>query len=62
MNAPASPAAHVGAGALLSLFTWWQAKIPHPLLPLRVLADRNPGSLRGDFAVIVARFDDRRAG
>jgi len=33
-----------GAGALLSLFTWWQAKASHPLLPLRVLADRNRGA------------------
>ena len=33
-----------GAGALLSLFTWWQAKTPHPLLPLRVLTDRNRGA------------------
>jgi EmrB/QacA subfamily drug resistance transporter len=30
-----------GAAAALSLFTWWQAKAPHPLLPLRVLTDRN---------------------
>ena len=33
-----------GAAALLSLFTWWQAKTPHPLLPLRVLTDRNRGA------------------
>jgi len=33
-----------GAAALLSLFTWWQAKAPHPLLPLRVLTDRNRGA------------------
>src|SRR6266571_3873903 len=32
------------AGALLSLFTWWQAKAAHPLLPLRVLTDRNRGA------------------
>jgi EmrB/QacA subfamily drug resistance transporter len=33
-----------GAAALLSLFTWWQARASHPLLPLRVLADRNRGA------------------
>ena len=33
-----------GAAALLSLFTWWQTKTPHPLLPLRVLTDRNRGA------------------
>jgi EmrB/QacA subfamily drug resistance transporter len=33
-----------GAAALLSLFTWWQAKASHPLLPLRVLTDRNRGA------------------
>ena len=32
------------AAALLSLFTWWQARAPYPLLPLRVLADRNRGA------------------
>jgi EmrB/QacA subfamily drug resistance transporter len=33
-----------GAAALLSLFTWWQTKASHPLLPLRVLTDRNRGA------------------
>ncbi|AEW99239.1 MFS transporter [Streptantibioticus cattleyicolor] len=28
-------------GVLLALFTWWQTRAVHPLLPLRVLADRN---------------------
>jgi EmrB/QacA subfamily drug resistance transporter len=32
------------AAALLSLFTWWQTKTSHPLLPLRVLTDRNCGA------------------
>jgi EmrB/QacA subfamily drug resistance transporter len=33
-----------GAAALLSLFTWWQTRTSHPLLPLRVLTDRNRGA------------------
>jgi EmrB/QacA subfamily drug resistance transporter len=33
-----------GAAALLSLFTWWQTKASHPLLPLRLLTDRNRGA------------------
>ncbi len=33
------------AGAvLLAAFTWWQTKASHPLLPLRVLLDRNRGA------------------
>ena len=33
-----------GAAAALSLFTWWQTRASHPLLPLRVLTDRNRGA------------------
>ena len=33
-----------GAAALLCLFTWWQTKASHPLLPLRVVTDRNRGA------------------
>ncbi|MFJ9380751.1 MFS transporter [Streptomyces sp. NPDC101455] len=29
---------------LLAAFTWWQTRTTHPLLPLRVLADRNRGA------------------
>lgn len=29
---------------LLAAFTWWQTKAEHPLLPLRVLLDRNRGA------------------
>jgi EmrB/QacA subfamily drug resistance transporter len=32
------------AGVLLALFVWLQARVDHPLLPLRVLADRNRGA------------------
>jgi EmrB/QacA subfamily drug resistance transporter len=31
-------------GALLAAFSWWQTKAEHPLLPLRVLLDRNRGA------------------
>ena len=31
-------------GMLLALFTWWQTRTAHPLLPLRVLLDRNRGA------------------
>ncbi|GAA4013041.1 MFS transporter [Streptomyces plumbiresistens] len=35
----------LAAGAiLLAAFTWWQTRSPHPLLPLRVLLDRNRGA------------------
>ncbi|MFC8394247.1 MFS transporter [Streptomyces sp. NPDC057238] len=35
----------LAAGAvLLAVFTWWQTRAAHPLLPLRVLADRNRGA------------------
>src|SRR2546427_5489225 len=32
----------IAAGAvLLAVFAWWQAQAAHPLLPLRIVADRN---------------------
>jgi EmrB/QacA subfamily drug resistance transporter len=31
-------------GALIIAFAWWQTRAPHPLLPLRVLLDRNRGT------------------
>ncbi|NUS87233.1 MAG: MFS transporter [Streptomyces sp.] len=35
----------LAAGAvLLAAFTWWQTRAPHPLLPLRILLDRNRGA------------------
>ena len=35
----------LAAGALLiAAFTWWQTRAEHPLLPLRVLLDRNRGA------------------
>ncbi|MFE5819481.1 MFS transporter [Streptomyces sp. NPDC056479] len=35
----------LAAGAvLLAAFTWWQTRAAHPLLPLRILLDRNRGA------------------
>jgi EmrB/QacA subfamily drug resistance transporter len=34
----------VAGTVLLAVFTWWQTKAAHPLLPLRVLLDRNRGA------------------
>jgi EmrB/QacA subfamily drug resistance transporter len=31
-------------GVLLAVFSWWQTRAEHPLLPLRVLLDRNRGA------------------
>lgn len=34
----------LAGAALLAAFAWWQTKAAHPLLPLRVLLDRNRGA------------------
>ncbi|MEZ0095125.1 MFS transporter [Streptacidiphilus sp. EB129] len=34
----------VAGGLLLAVFAWWQTRAAHPLLPLRVLLDRNRGA------------------
>ncbi|NNN28814.1 MFS transporter [Streptomyces sp. S3(2020)] len=34
----------VAGTVLLAAFTWWQTRAAHPLLPLRVLLDRNRGA------------------
>ncbi|MFC8429461.1 MFS transporter [Streptomyces sp. NPDC057253] len=34
----------LAGGILLAVFTWWQTRAAHPLLPLRVLLDRNRGA------------------
>ncbi|MFF4394202.1 MFS transporter [Streptomyces sp. NPDC001480] len=31
----------IAGGVLLAAFTWWQTRAAHPLLPLRILTDRN---------------------
>ncbi|WP_261720248.1 MFS transporter [Streptomyces sp. FZ201] len=31
----------LAGGVLLAVFTWWQTRAAHPLLPLRILLDRN---------------------
>ncbi|MGW3491085.1 DHA2 family efflux MFS transporter permease subunit [Streptomyces sp. NPDC001054] len=33
-----------GAAVVLAVFAWWQTRSSHPLLPLRVLADRDRGA------------------
>lgn len=40
-NSPLTWGFLAGGGVLLAAFTWWQTKASHPLLPLRVLLDRN---------------------
>ncbi|MEV6105234.1 MFS transporter [Streptomyces sp. NPDC051940] len=34
----------LAGGALLIVFAWWQTRAPHPLLPLRVVLDRDRGA------------------
>ncbi|MFE2042401.1 MFS transporter [Streptomyces sp. NPDC059477] len=45
----------LAAGALLlAVFTWWQTRAAHPLLPLRVLLDRNRGASFAAMLIISA--------
>ncbi|MFI1182813.1 MFS transporter [Streptomyces sp. NPDC020799] len=47
----------LGGAALLSLFTWWQKRAPSPLLPLRILRDRNrAGSVLTMALAVIAMF------
>ncbi|MFF5981924.1 MFS transporter [Streptomyces olindensis] len=34
----------IAGGVLLAAFTWWQTRAAHPLLPLRILLDRDRGA------------------
>ncbi|MFD5945799.1 MFS transporter [Streptomyces collinus] len=34
----------IAGGVLLAAFAWWQTRAAHPLLPLRILLDRNRGA------------------
>ncbi|MEU9168730.1 MFS transporter [Streptomyces sp. NPDC048420] len=34
----------IAGAVLLAVFTWWQTRSSHPLLPLRILLDRNRGA------------------
>ncbi|WP_416983240.1 MFS transporter [Streptomyces sp. T028] len=43
-GSPATWGFLVAGGILLAAFTWWQTRSTHPLLPLRVLLDRNRGA------------------
>lgn len=42
-SAPQTWAFLTGGTLLVALFVWWQTRTAHPLLPLRVLLDRNRG-------------------
>jgi EmrB/QacA subfamily drug resistance transporter len=42
----------IAGGVLLMAFTWWQTKASHPLLPLRILLDRNRAA--SFFAVLIS--------
>ncbi|MGW3449652.1 MFS transporter [Streptomyces sp. NPDC001076] len=43
-SSPATWGFLVAGALLLAAFTWWQTRATHPLLPLRVLLDRNRGA------------------
>ncbi|MFF7472705.1 DHA2 family efflux MFS transporter permease subunit [Streptomyces sp. NPDC008092] len=43
-SSPATWGFLLAGAVLLTLFTWWQTRAAHPLLPLRVLLDRNRGA------------------
>ncbi|MET7657170.1 MFS transporter [Streptomyces sp. NPDC005486] len=42
----------IAGGALLTAFAWWQTRAAHPLLPLRILLDRNRAA--SFFAVLIS--------
>jgi EmrB/QacA subfamily drug resistance transporter len=42
-SAPSTWGFLAGGVALLAVFTWWQTRTAHPLLPLRVILERNRG-------------------
>lgn len=42
-NAPGTWGLLAGGAGLLAVFTWWQTRTPHPLLPPRILGDRTRG-------------------
>jgi hypothetical protein len=39
---------------LLAVFCWWQSRVTHPLLPLRVVLDRDRGGALTGIAVVGA--------
>jgi EmrB/QacA subfamily drug resistance transporter len=56
-SAPGTWGFLVAGVVLLAVFTWWQTRAPHPLLPLRVLLDRNRGgSFLAVFVVGIGMF------
>ncbi|MER7759676.1 MFS transporter [Streptomyces sp. NPDC097619] len=50
--APATWGCLLGGVVLLAVFAWWQTRTPHPLLPPRVVRDRNRGA--SYLAVLIA--------
>ena len=42
-SAPSTWGFLAGGIVLMAVFTWWQTRAPHPLLPLRVILERNRG-------------------
>ena len=42
-SAPSTWGFLAGGIVLMAIFTWWQTRAPHPLLPLRVILERNRG-------------------
>ncbi|WP_405608673.1 MFS transporter [Streptomyces sp. NBC_00076] len=51
-GSPATWGFLIAGGALLAAFTWWQTRAAHPLLPLRILLDRNRAA--SFFAVLIS--------
>ncbi|GAA2121895.1 MFS transporter [Streptomyces synnematoformans] len=43
-GAPATWGLLIVGAVLLTAFAWWQTRSPHPLLPMRIVADRNRGA------------------
>ncbi|WP_407565941.1 MFS transporter [Streptomyces sp. 184] len=43
-GAPATWGLLIVGGVLLTAFAWWQTRSPHPLLPMRIVTDRNRGA------------------
>ncbi|MGX1542937.1 MFS transporter [Streptomyces adustus] len=43
-NSPLTWGFLLAGAALLAVFAWWQTRAAHPLLPLRILLDRNRGA------------------
>ena len=51
-DSPATWGFLIAGGILLAAFAWWQTRAAHPLLPLRILLDRNRAA--SFFAVLIS--------